>query len=171
MLNIDPLSLTGVVLSSSKALLGVTDRVLTFINQVKNVHPSIQEIHEEVESLRHTIDALAGLSPADATAKIEDTGGLWPAAYRSIHDCELTIHQLYDYLKEFKSESSDGAHPKVMPTKSIRRERLQVLRSQVQTHSQTLQLVLQMISAYLSLSILFQSPANEHLVISAPCLL
>ena len=152
MLTIDPFSLIGVVVNRTKALPDATNNVLAVVDEVKNVHSSIQGVDEEVQSLQTTLDALndslASLSPADATAKNEDAGSLWPAAYKSIHDCELTIHQLYDCLNGFKMESSDVSHQKMMSTKFNQNERrLQVLRIRVQTHDTSLQLVLQMISA------------------------
>jgi type I site-specific restriction endonuclease len=154
MLTVDPLSVIGVIVNRSKALPGFTNSILAVIDEVKNLHPSIQGIDEEVQSLQSTLDAingsLASLSPADTTAKNEDVGSesLWAAAYKGIHDCELAIHQLYDCLKGFKMENSDVEHQKLMTLKFNQRERqLQALRRRVKTHNTSLQLVLQMISA------------------------
>lgn len=176
MLNVDPLSLVGVVVSSSEALLGVTDKILIFINEAENAHPSIQGVNEEVGFLRRTLDAindsLAGLSQTGTKAKVGDTGGLWAEAYKSLRDSGLTIHQLYDCLKGFKSESHDGEDGKMMPIQFTRRElQLQTLKSRVKTHNTTLQLVLQMISAFLCLSSPVCSVANNFIVISVLYLL
>lgn len=160
MFDIDPSSLIGAVRCDSKTLLEVTDRVLIFISEVRNIHPSIEGSREEVKSLHGTLDTinghLAGISITNATAKVENTGGLWPAAYKLIHDCKLTIHELYDCLAGFKSENPEGAHPKAVPKRSVQRERqLQGIRSRVRMDNQSLELVLHMISVYLFLPILF----------------
>jgi hypothetical protein len=175
MLNIDPLSLIGAVVTNSKALLGDTDRILTFTNEAKKVHPLIQSVHEEVGSLRRTLDAINGnlvsSSLTHASEKNEESGDLWPTAYKSIRDCDLTLHELYDCGRGFKRQSSDIGFGAAMQVALDRTERqLQKLRSRVRTCITSLQLVVQMISVYLCLYILFQSPANDFLGISALCL-
>jgi hypothetical protein len=76
MLATDPLSLYWRDRQPLQSSPGATNNVLTVIDEVKNLHPSIQSFEEEVKSLRRPLDAISGglasLSPADATAKIEE---------------------------------------------------------------------------------------------------
>jgi hypothetical protein len=132
----DPLSIISAVVTGDKTIYAVTESVLTFVNEVRTVNQLIQGIYDEVNSLCRTFDSIncSLESPplASAIAGNEETNGLWPPVLKSLQDCELTIHQLYNSLKGFKTEKTGVAARTMMAIKFNRSERdIQVLKSRV----------------------------------------
>ncbi|KAF4626348.1 hypothetical protein G7Y89_g11809 [Cudoniella acicularis] len=140
----DPLSIISVVVTSAKTLSAVTRSVLTFIDGVRTINQSINGIYDELDSLCRTIEAINGglATPAltNAIGGSQETGGLWPVVLKSLQDCDLTIHELYDCLQGFNRQSSNVAARTVIAIRFNRTERqAQVLKNRVFTHNTSLQ--------------------------------
>ena len=153
----DPLSIISAVVTGGKTLFAVTESVLTFVDEVRTVNQSIQGIYDQVDSLCRTINAinrsLASSSLSSAVPGSQETSALWPPVLKSLQDCELTIHQLYDSLKGLKRQNSGVAARTVMAIKFARSDReIQVLKGRIQAHHSSLQLALQTITVYVNIS-------------------
>jgi hypothetical protein len=152
----DPFSIIGAVVTGGKTLFAITENILGFVDEVRTANQSIQGIYDEVDSLRQTLDAinhsLASSLLSNAIAGSQVTSALWPPVLKSIQDCELTIHRLYDILKGMKRQNSGVAARTVTAIKFSRSDReVQVLKGRIQAHNSSLQLVLQTITVYVNI--------------------
>jgi hypothetical protein len=154
--NIDPFSIIGAVVTGGKTLFAITENILGFVDEVRTANQSIQGIYDEVDSLRQTLDAinhsLASSLLSNPIVGSQVTSALWPPVLKSIQDCKLTIHRLYNILKGMKRQNSGVAARTVTAIKFSRSDReVQVLKGRIQAHNSSLQLVLQTITVYVNI--------------------
>jgi hypothetical protein len=148
----DPVTIITSVSAISKAAVGISTTLSTFIDATQNVDQSIQAIYDGITALNRTLNAIRSTLESShvaigASSTQEQDSGLWAAVVEALDDCRVTVEKFKASLTGLEHKGSNDAVQALRAFKlQHREEELKTFRAQVQTHNTALQLVLQMIN-------------------------
>lgn len=148
----DPISIIVSATAVSKAAFALSTTLYTFVEATRNGAQSVQSLYDEVAALTRTLDAMSGSLNRLPTATLEEGNAnyeLWKSVKSSLTECLNTVEQFHSALSGLHNSGSNLASQTLRAFKlNFKEPRLNIRRTQVQTHNTALQLGLQMINVY-----------------------
>ena len=149
----DPLTIACAIGAAIKTVSSVSQRVYTFVGDVKEVNESIQGLSQELTGVESSLQAIMSglanpaLSKANSTTNKASSSPVFQALKGSLDRCEATLDRFSHAISGLTVTSSS------LKGKIVRQVRLDwskdhitTCRSQLQTHIGALNLALQMVN-------------------------
>jgi hypothetical protein len=136
----DPVTIITSVSAISKAAVGISTTLFTFIHATQDEDQSVQAIYDEITTLNRTLNAvrssLESFQLAIGTSSTQELkSGLWAAVVGALDDCRATVEKFEASLKGLESKGSNVTAQALRAFKlQYREEGLRTFRAQVQTH-------------------------------------
>jgi len=154
----DPLSIAAAAAGLVYLCTQVSSSIYTFISKTRATETAIRTLAVEVDSLAQVLGSIEEgfKDPLLAAAAIESQTGHegqhWRNVRRSLDDCKCTLEQLNDILESFRKQGGFLRRAKKQISLSLKAENISLLKQQVSSYRQTMQLSLHLITVCLPLS-------------------
>jgi hypothetical protein len=154
------ISTIGAVGAVANSVCSLSLKLYTFIEDTKNINQAVTDLVEEVNALNSILETVkSGLESdlvklAEQRANSEDSRLLWESIQGSLINCQSTIDRLEKAVADVRPEGKNFAKQAVRRIKlNLKDTELTSFRTQIRTHTNTLQMALQMVNlraAYLA---------------------
>ena len=146
----DPISILASVSATSRAALGLSATLFSFVQATRNIDHSVRSLYDEVTGLNSVLDGIRSSLEAASIGRGKQPEGdpaLWQSVVTSLDHCRKTVGRMHVTIKDSKKPSSNVVGQAFRVIKmNWNEDQIRTLRSQIQAHNSALQLALQMIT-------------------------
>ena len=152
---ISPVSLVGLVASLGQGVYTVSTKLYTFINNAEVVDHTLKSLRTEVESLKIVLDGIKTAMDEILEVGIDVSSpasrGVWQSLGNGLEDCRIIVEAFGKVLEKISPEANTSKTMKKV-WKQIKlnmgTDEISAVKSQIRTHTSSLQLSLQVILLY-----------------------